>query len=131
MAHTTAATTVREFLAAYLSGDLDTARSMVRDDFSFAAPLLDVPGSKETFFAGSHDKVGLVRSFRVVRQWEDGDTVSTVYEIDVVTPAGEASMPMHETHTVRDGRLAPTMMSFDTGAPAARLLHEAIASSRD
>jgi ketosteroid isomerase-like protein len=120
---------VNEFLASFLSGDIDRAQSMVRDDFTFRAPLIEDAATKEAFFAGSQRKASHVRDFRIVRQWEDGAEVSTVYEIDVDTSAGAASMLMHEWHTVRDGQLASTIMSFDTGAPAAQLLRDALASS--
>jgi hypothetical protein len=79
-------------------------------------------GSQEVFFAGAEEKSALVRGFRVLRQWEDADDVSTLYEIDVETKAGAASMLMFEWHHVRDSSIDSTVMVFDTIAPAAELI---------
>jgi ketosteroid isomerase-like protein len=125
----TASAIVTGFLTAFFSGALDRARSMVRDDFSFRAPLIETTASKDVYFAGSDRKVRFVRDLRIVRQWEDANEVSTVYEIDVETPAGRASMLMHEWHTIRDNQLTSTVMIFDTEARAAQLLREALALS--
>lgn len=51
-----------------------------------------------------------------------------MYEIDVRTDGGAASMRLHEWHTVRDARLVSTVMTFDTAAPAALLMHQALMS---
>ena len=60
---------------------------------------------REAFFAAAEGKDRLVRCFRMLRQWEDGEDVCSLYELDVETPAGAASLVMSEWHTVRDGRL--------------------------
>jgi ketosteroid isomerase-like protein len=125
---TSTAQTVAEFLHTFLSGDIENARSLVTDDFTFRAPLIEAVAGKETFFAGATEKSTLIRSFRILRQWEDADDVSTVYELDIVTPGGEARMMLHEWHTVRDGKLASTSMVFDTAARAAGLIHDALMS---
>jgi ketosteroid isomerase-like protein len=122
------ASVVAEFLKAYLSGDLSRAKSLVSDDFVFRAPLVEQHGTKEDFFGGAEQKVALVRGHRILRSWVDGEEVSTVYAIDVRTEEGSASMRLHEWHTVRDGRLVSTVMTFDSSAPAALLMHHALMS---
>jgi hypothetical protein len=112
---------VTRFLSSYHGGRIADARAMLTEDFSFRAPLVG-DGSQEVFFAGAEEKSALVRGFRVLRQWEDADDVSTLYEIDVETEAGAASMLMHEWHHVRDGSIDSTVMVFDTVAPAAELI---------
>jgi hypothetical protein len=112
---------VTRFLSSYHSGRIADARAMLTEDLSFRAPLVD-EGSQEAFFAGAEEKSALVRGFRVLRQWEDADDVSTLYEIDVETKAGAASMLMHEWHHIRDGSIDSTVMVFDTVAPAAELI---------
>lgn len=123
-----AARIVTEYLTAYLSGEPPKASSMVREDFSFRAPLIETAGTKDVFFAGSDRKAAYIRAFRILRQWEDGDEVSTVYEIDIQTSEGAASLLMHEWHTLAAGQIASSVMLFDTAAPAARLLHEALSA---
>jgi ketosteroid isomerase-like protein len=123
-----AASVVAEFLTAYFSGDLNRAQSLVSDDFVFQAPLVEQHATKEVFFGGAEQKIALVRGIRILRSWVDGEEVSTVYEIDVRTEAGAASMRMHEWHTVRDGLLVSTVMTFDSSARAALLMHQALMS---
>jgi predicted SnoaL-like aldol condensation-catalyzing enzyme len=112
---------VTRFLSSYHGGRIADARAMITEDFSFRAPLVD-EGSQEVFFAGAEEKSALVRNFRVLRQWADGDDVSTLYEIEVETEAGAASMPMHEWHHIRDGFIDSTVMVFDTVSRAAELI---------
>jgi predicted SnoaL-like aldol condensation-catalyzing enzyme len=112
---------VTRFLSSYHGGRIADARAMITEDFSFRAPLVD-EGSQEVFFAGAEEKSALVRDFRVLRQWEDGDDISTLYEIEVETEAGAASMLMHEWHHIRDRSIDSTVMVFDTVSRAAELI---------
>lgn len=112
---------VTRFLTHFYAGRLDEARAMLTPNFSFQAPLAD-GGSREDYFAGADKKVGLIEGFRVVRQWEDGSDVATLYEIDVETDAGSAAMRMFEWHRVRGHSIESTVMVFDTVAAAADLL---------
>jgi hypothetical protein len=118
---------VTEYLIAFLTGDLVRARGLMHEDFAFRAPLMENGGDKEAFFAGADRKSAVIRDFHILRMWADGDEVSTVYEIEVATSAGEASMLLHEWHTVHQGRLLSTTMIFDTQARAAQLIHHALA----
>src|SRR5262245_20912205 len=86
---------VTRFLSSFHSGEIADARALLTDDFSFRAPLVD-DGSREDFFAGAEAKSAMVRGSRILRQWEDDDDDSTLYEIDVETKAGAASMLMYE-----------------------------------
>lgn len=122
----TPAQTVTTFLQAFMSGDIDKARHMVSEDFSFQAPLHDGRGSKLAYFAGAETKARFIRAFRILRQWADGDDVSTVYELDIQTPEDTATMAMSEWHTVHAGLVTSTYMVFDSSARAARLLGNAL-----
>lgn len=109
-----------------MSGDIDRARRMVSEDFSFQAPLHEGHGSKSAYFAGAEEKTRFIHAFRILRQWADGDDVSTVYELDIQTPEGTATMAMSEWHTVHAGLVTSTYMVFDSSASAARLLGNAL-----
>jgi ketosteroid isomerase-like protein len=123
---TSASQIVTEFLQAFMSGDIDKASRMVREDFSFRAPLHEGRGNKAAYFAGAESKTKFVRAFRILRQWVDDDEVSTIYELDIETPEGAASMAMSEWHTVEAGQLVSTFMVFNASAKAARLLASAL-----
>jgi YHS domain-containing protein len=51
---------------------------------------------------------------RILRQWEDDDEVCSLYPFDVQAPAGAASLLVSEWNTVRDGKVASSLMVFDT-----------------
>lgn len=117
---------VADFLQAFMSGEIDQASVMVREDFWFQAPLQEGRGTRAAYFAGAADKAGFIRAFRILRQWADGDEGSTLYELDIGTPEGQATMPVHEWHTVDAGKLVSTRMVFDSSAKAARLMANAL-----
>lgn len=117
---------VSDFLQAFMSGDVERAAAMVRPDFSFRAPLFPGRGDKAAYFAGAAHKARFIRAVRILRQWAEGNEVSTVYELDIETPEGAATMAISEWHTVEAGRIASTFMVFDSAASAARLLAAAL-----
>ena len=120
---------VAAFLRAFMSGDIETARRQVAEDFSFVAPMHAGSGGKQAYFAGAAAKAKCISMFRILHQWQDGGDVSTLYEIDVKGPVGTATLPMHEWHTVREGKIVRTHMIFDTNAKAVHVMREALAHS--
>ena len=62
------------------------------------------------------------RGCRILRQWQDGNEVCSVYGFNVETSAGPTSVLVSEWNTVSDGQVASSLMEFDTGPfrPAAR-----------
>lgn len=125
---TTASSIVAQFLKAFMSGDIETARRMAAEDFQFRAPLHQGEGGKEAYFAGAEKKASFIQGFRILRQWEDASDVSTVYELDLGTSDSHAPIVMSEWHKVRDGRIASALMVFDTNARAVGLMRNALAS---
>lgn len=109
------ARTASRYLQAFYSGDFDRACAVVADDFSFEGPFLQVQG-KDAFFAGAEGLRRIVRGHRLLRQWEDGSDVCSVYEAQIVTPVGNGPVLMSEWHTVGDGLLTSGRVVFDTAA---------------
>lgn len=110
---------VAEYLGALASGDVQGARSLVTDDFSFRGPMGFRTDGRDAFFAAARAKYEHVRDLRILRQWEDGDDVCSVYELDVATPRAKASLLMTEWNSIRDGRVASALLVFDTSTMAA------------
>ena len=108
-----AARTVNDYLEAFTSGNVDRARELVAEDFDFHGPMMQVKG-RDAFFEGASGLVPMVRGFRMLRQWEDGEDVASVYEFNVETPAGAGSVVMSEWNRVRDGKLLSARLIFDT-----------------
>lgn len=122
--HAHASQTVTEFLTAFFSGDVGRAKELVSRDFSYEAPFGS--GDSRSYFAGAETKATFIRSFRILHQWEDGDDVSTIFELAIATDDGEATMPMSEWHRVRDGKIVSTLMIFNGSAKAVELLSSAL-----
>jgi hypothetical protein len=108
-----AASVVVDYLTAFTAGDMDRARSLVSEDFSFRGPRGGTEGRDE-FFAAATWIGPYLRGVRILRQWEDGDDVSSLYEYDLGTKAGAASIRISEWSTVRDGQLTSALAVFDT-----------------
>ena len=118
---------VDRYLAAYYGGDLDAAHELVSDGLSFRGPFVQVDGA-DAFFASAQPLRQIVKGHRTVRQWRDGDEVSTLYEMHLETPVGKGSVLTSEWNTVRDGRVASATLVFDT-AEFRELMPQAGASS--
>src|SRR5262245_21899484 len=85
----------REYLDRFTAGDLDGARELLAEDFSFRGPMLEAEG-RDAFLEGASGLAPIVRGNQMLRQWEDGEEVCSVYEFSVETPAGSGSIPMTE-----------------------------------
>jgi hypothetical protein len=105
--------TVATYLDAFYVGDFKRAASVLAEDFDFEGPFLKVTG-REAYLAGAEGLRQIVGGHRLVRQWVDGDEVSTLYEVALRTPVGEGSVLMSEWHRVRAGRIGSGRVVFDT-----------------
>jgi len=118
---------VTTYLTAFFGGDIATARGLVHDDFRFVAPLDS--GGIDEFFAGAERKAALIRNLRIQRLWSDADEVATVYELEIETATGSASLQVFEWDRVRDGRVVATTMLFDTADRAVELMRDALTAA--
>ena len=119
---------VSAYLDALYAGDFENARRLVADDLSFSGPFIQVDRA-DAFFASAKPLRQFVRGHRTIKQWENGNEVSTLYEMNLETPAGKGSVLASEWNTVRSGKIVRAMLVFDTAAfrkvvpqPAAPLL---------
>jgi ketosteroid isomerase-like protein len=108
----------REYLDRFTAGDLAGASELLADDFSFYGPMLQAEG-RDAFLEGASGLGPMVRGNQMLRQWEDGEEVCSVYEFKVETPVGAGSIPMTEWARVRDGKLVSARLIFDTAQMAA------------
>lgn len=106
---------VNRYLDRFYRGDFAAAGAVVAREFSFTGPFLEVRG-KDAFFAGAAGLRQIVRGHRLLRQWIDGAEVCSLYDVHLETPAGAATIPMSEWHTVRDGHLVAGRVLFDSAA---------------
>jgi len=106
---------VNEYLAAFYSGDLDKARSVVAENYVFKGPFVEA-NDREAFFQSAARLAAIVRGHHVLKQVEQGEDVCSLYEVNIVTAAGSGSVTMSEWHTVREGRLKLGRVVVDTVA---------------
>jgi hypothetical protein len=107
--------TVRDYLDAFYSGDYDTARHLLADDLAFRGPFVEV-NDADAFLASAQPLRAIVRGHRLIRQWQDDDQVSTLYQMNIETPAGTRSVLVSEWNTIREGRVSSASLVFDTAA---------------
>ncbi len=108
----------REYLDRFSDGDLEGARELLAEDFSFRGPMLEAEG-RDAFLQGAAQLAPIVRGNQMLRQWEEGEEVCSIYEFSIETPAGAGSIPMAEWVRVRDGKLLSARLIFDTAQMAA------------
>lgn len=110
----TAAEIVNAYLDAFTAGEFEKASELVAAEFAFHGPFIQT-ATREAFFAGAAPLAKIARGHRLLRQWDEGDEVSSFYEFRLETPAGAGSVLMSEWHRVCDGRLSSARLVFDTG----------------
>jgi ketosteroid isomerase-like protein len=110
-----AASVANQYLTAFYSGDVDGARQTVAENFSFNGPFVQA-SSRDGFFQSAAPLSKIVRGHRLLRQWEDGEDVCSVYRLKLETSAGSGDVLMTEWHTIRHGKLASSRVIFDTAA---------------
>ncbi|HUA06127.1 MAG TPA: nuclear transport factor 2 family protein [Solirubrobacteraceae bacterium] len=111
------AKTFRSYLERFASGDIDGAAELLADEFAFDGPILRAHNKGE-FLAGSATAAAIARGCTIHHQWVDGDDVCSIYDFEIETAAGTASIPMAEWSVIRDGKLVSSRLLFDTAAMA-------------
>jgi ketosteroid isomerase-like protein len=106
---------VATYLDAFYSGDLETAASLLAEDFCFQGPTRQIEG-KQAFLDRAEGVRSMLRGDHRVRQWVDGNEICTLHEAKLVTSIGEGSVLVSEWHSVRDGQLVSGQSVFDTTA---------------
>jgi hypothetical protein len=108
---------VDRYQAALAKGDLERARSFLRDDLTFAGPF-DTFDSAEDYWAAIGRLWTIVESIDVRHTSSAGDQVVVIYDMVTRTPAG--TQLVCEWYGVEDDRIAWIRAIFDS-APFAFL----------
>lgn len=106
---------VREYLTAFTAGDWAGVEKLLTEDFTLVGPDSTIEGRDALLEAGEHLRP-MMRGHRMLRQWEDGAEVCSVYEFLMESPAASVTAYMTEWNHVREGRLASGRLLFDTGS---------------
>jgi hypothetical protein len=103
----------RAYLQRFTQGDVEGAAEFLDDNFTFTGPILQSTG-KADFLAGSAMAAAMARGCEIHRQWVDGESVCSIYDFKVETPAGAGSVPMAEWSEIKNGKLVSSRLIFDT-----------------
>ena len=106
---------VRDYLDAFYGGDFEAARELLADDVTFRGPFVEVDNA-EAFLASAQPLRSIVSGHRLIKQWQDNDQVSTLYEMNLETPAATGSVLVSESNAIREGKIASASLVFDTEA---------------
>lgn len=100
---------VREYHRAWTGGDVDRAMTFIADDITCRAPGVDLVGkdSYREFIAGFAPALTGVPE---IADFADGDRVGLFYYPQTVVTA---TAPAAECFTVRDGKIAESVLIFD------------------
>ncbi|QSO52007.1 nuclear transport factor 2 family protein [Alicyclobacillus curvatus] len=110
---------IAEYLHLYASGNAEQASLFLSDDVSFHGPMQQqLRGKAEVSEVIGHVPKGST-NLRILRQWEDGNDVCSIYEYDVNLPSGPVALLATEWHTLQGGKITSILINFDTGVFAA------------
>lgn len=104
-----------DYITAFYSGDHERARALVASDFSFSGPFVEAEGA-DAFFSAAAPLSRIARGHEMMRQWQDGDDICSLFEVKLQTHAGAGSVLMCEWHTSRKALLVSGRVVFDTAA---------------
>ena len=108
-----AAETFNNYLAALTGGKQEQWSALIGETFDFHGPLLQSQG-KAAFVEGASQLCPIIRGYKMLKQWEDGDEVCSIFDFNIETPLGKGTITMSEWTTVRDGKMVASRLIFNT-----------------
>ena len=88
---------------------------VLADNVTFNGPLVQWTGKAE-FLEGFKQMAAGMASLRMLKQFEAGNEVCSIFEMDLNTPKGPVTANMSEWVTVSGGRLTAARLHFDPRA---------------
>jgi ketosteroid isomerase-like protein len=95
---------------------VDELRDLVADDVTFEGPLMQAQGASE-YVAMNQQLLPFHRGTRMLHQFVDGDSVCSIYELDLKTPqGGDLNLEIADCIQVKEGKIASQRIYFDPRA---------------
>ncbi len=83
------------------------------DDMKFDGPLMHSSNAKE-YVESTKQFLQMHKATRMTKQFEDGDDVCSIYEMDIATPdGGTFTVDMVDWITVKGGKVAKQKIYYD------------------
>lgn len=84
---------------------------VLSDDFSFIGPLDQL--DRQGMLAVVPMMGQAIEKFHMRQQFEDGDNVCCIYDLEMATPAGKLKIPMAECMRISSGKISEIRLYFD------------------
>ena len=88
---------------------------VLADDVTFSGPLVQWTGKAE-FLEGFKQMAAGMAGLRILKQFEAGNEVCSIFEMDLNTPKGPITASMAEWVKVSNGRISAARLHFDPRA---------------
>ena len=111
--------TVNRYYAAVTNGGAGLD-GLIAKDITFVGLMAEFSGA-EAFEAGIKEMAPALRAIEMIRQFEDGDEVCSVYELQLRTPGGDLTVPASEWVQVSGSRITRARLYYDARELAAAL----------
>jgi ketosteroid isomerase-like protein/uncharacterized protein YndB with AHSA1/START domain len=104
---------VNRFYDATATREAAALAPLVDDAVTFEGPLMRASGARE-YLGLNEQLVSFHRDTKMLRQFENGSSVCSIYELTMATPAGgEVALTMADWIDVADGKIASQRIYFD------------------
>jgi ketosteroid isomerase-like protein/uncharacterized protein YndB with AHSA1/START domain len=104
---------VNRFYDATATQEAAALAPLVADDVTFEGPLMRARGARE-YLALNEQLLGFHRDTKMLRQFENGSSVCSIYELTMGTPAGgELTLTMADWMDVAGGKIVSQRIYFD------------------
>jgi len=104
---------VNQYLGAFYTGNFSAARTLIAESFQFNGPFVQAK-SRDDFFASASGLLTIVKGHTLLQQWDNGDQVCSIYDVQLESPAGKGTVTMSEWHTIDGNQLQSSRIIFDT-----------------
>jgi ketosteroid isomerase-like protein/uncharacterized protein YndB with AHSA1/START domain len=104
---------VNRFYEATSNRETGALADLVSDDVTFEGPLMRARGARE-YIAMNEQLLAFHRDTKMLRQFENGNSVCSIYELAMATPAGgELTLTMADWIEVVGGKIVSQRIYFD------------------
>jgi ketosteroid isomerase-like protein/uncharacterized protein YndB with AHSA1/START domain len=104
---------VNRFYKATAKRDAAALAAFVSEDVNFDGPLMRAQGERE-YLAMNEQLLGFHRDTTMLRQFENGNSVCSIYELRMATPAGgELTVVIADWIEIAGGKIAAQRIYFD------------------
>ncbi|MCI0557612.1 MAG: nuclear transport factor 2 family protein [Nitrososphaera sp.] len=87
--------------------------ALIERDMTFVGPLMRISGAKE-YIESTRQFLQMHRATRMLKQFENGNDVCSIYEMDIATPSGGMlTLEITDWIQVANGRVARQKIYYD------------------